>query len=170
MQLKQINIAYQPVQDRLLVRISTSEQLEFRLWLTRRLVAQLLPAIAQLFASRSAELTENPQAQAALQEFQSEAALQQAKFSSSYDADELKPATTGEPLLIHSINMRPLEAGHYLLLLQDAENTKLQLRMDEVLLQGCLKLLRQTQRAAGWGLGDAAPPSSQDATAPVQLN
>ena len=39
MDLKQIQITYQPAEDRLLLRLSGGERDEFRFWLTRRLVS-----------------------------------------------------------------------------------------------------------------------------------
>lgn len=40
--LQQVNMIYVPEQDRLLLRISTSDDAEFRIWLTRRYSALLL--------------------------------------------------------------------------------------------------------------------------------
>jgi hypothetical protein len=45
--LQQINMAYIPEQDRLLLRISTSSDAEFRIWLTRRYSALLLQVFVE---------------------------------------------------------------------------------------------------------------------------
>ena len=51
MQLNQVNIGYDPGQDRLLLRMSTSADVEYRLWLTRRVTKGLWPGLMQLVAS-----------------------------------------------------------------------------------------------------------------------
>ena len=45
MNIHQVSVLHVPTQDRLLLRISTGEGLEIRLWLTRRMVLALLPAL-----------------------------------------------------------------------------------------------------------------------------
>lgn len=46
--INQINISYIPVEDRLLLRINTNTSEEFRFWLTRAVVIQILSALAQV--------------------------------------------------------------------------------------------------------------------------
>lgn len=45
--LQQINMTYVPEQDRLLLRISTTNDAEFRVWLTRRYSALLLKVVVE---------------------------------------------------------------------------------------------------------------------------
>jgi hypothetical protein len=44
--IHQINVTYQPEEDRILLRISTSDDSEVQFWLTRRLVRKLLEELA----------------------------------------------------------------------------------------------------------------------------
>jgi hypothetical protein len=45
--LQQMNISYVPEQDRLLLRISTSDNAEYRIWLTRRYSSLLLKVLVE---------------------------------------------------------------------------------------------------------------------------
>lgn len=54
MSIRQLQIAHDAVQDRLLLRVATQADEEFRVWLTRRLLRELWPHLAQLAASPAA--------------------------------------------------------------------------------------------------------------------
>ena len=46
--IHQIQMAYQPVEDRILVRVSSTELAEFRFWMTRRYVKLLWTVLLKL--------------------------------------------------------------------------------------------------------------------------
>jgi hypothetical protein len=48
MQIHQLSVSYQAEQDRLLLRVSSTNGQEMRLWLTRRLMLGLWPLISRL--------------------------------------------------------------------------------------------------------------------------
>lgn len=158
MKLKQINLNYQAGQDRILLRVSTHSGLEYRAWLTRRIVQRLVPALDQLYELDTVQQTPDPQARAAVREFRQSHALQQANFKPEYEEAGLQPGHEGEPLLVYHVRMRRLEPGQYLLVLSPESGDGLQLRFNEVLLQATRKLLVDTQRRVGWGLFEDTPP------------
>ncbi|MEP1028816.1 MAG: hypothetical protein ABJI62_03900, partial [Alphaproteobacteria bacterium] len=43
--LHQMTVTYVPTEDRMMLRIATSEKTEYRLWLTRRFIAAMWPAL-----------------------------------------------------------------------------------------------------------------------------
>ena len=62
--LAQIQIRFAPVEDRLLMRLSTDDGAEFRFWLTRRYVRIMWPILHQLTVSGAgAAATQSPAAQ-----------------------------------------------------------------------------------------------------------
>ena len=48
MRIHQLNLKYEPDQDRLIARINSTSGLEIRLWLTRRLTLGFLPLLRRL--------------------------------------------------------------------------------------------------------------------------
>ncbi|MEX2365110.1 MAG: hypothetical protein WD601_00795, partial [Pseudohongiellaceae bacterium] len=50
--LKQMNISYQPKEDRLLLKISTSSNSEYRIWMTRRFTSLLLNVLSEQMDAR----------------------------------------------------------------------------------------------------------------------
>ena len=54
--LHQMTVKYLPTEDRMLLRIATSEKTEYRLWLTRRFIGILWPALGGQLAE-TADLT-----------------------------------------------------------------------------------------------------------------
>ena len=75
MNIHQLSLLHDPIQDRILLRISTTEREEIRLWLTRRLTLGLQPylkrASVDLIAKEASPETAlpTPQAKEMLAEF-----------------------------------------------------------------------------------------------------
>ena len=90
MKLKQIRIEFSPLQDWLLMRIATDANTEVLLWLTRRCVKLLWPALMGL-AQKSPDilLQSHPDAKTALLGMRHEAAVQKGDFSQPYDETAL---------------------------------------------------------------------------------
>ena len=68
MRLHQLKIDFEAEQDRLLMLVSTSDQVEVRLWLTRRFVKLLWPLLVKLAEEVSPRIRTqvNPEARKAL--------------------------------------------------------------------------------------------------------
>ena len=43
MNIHQLSVTYDPLEDRVLLRVNTTTQEEVRVWLTRRMLTQMLP-------------------------------------------------------------------------------------------------------------------------------
>lgn len=78
MSIKQVNAAYLVNEDRILLRFNTSEDAEYRLWLTRRVTLFILAASTHLLTKRL-EQAHSPDAAKAVNEFQKTALLEAAK-------------------------------------------------------------------------------------------
>lgn len=164
MQLHQFNLQYDAVQDRLLLRISTREQQEYRLWLTRRFTALWWPALFKVLESSEAlRGHSDPETQRALLEFQHQHALQGTDFHSRFDADALTPAM--EPLLVHKVQMRRSGAQHYTLAFSPKEGLGLEVRLPEKTVHALAQLLAEGVKLAEWAL---TPPAATQPSAPAQ--
>lgn len=153
MSLQQINVVYDASQDRLLVRMNTSERVEYRFWITRRLVQGLWQGLLQLMQStETARRQTAPSGKQAVVEFEHEAALQKTHFDKPYATEEFQPAIPGEPLLVYSIKLRAQPAGGHAITLMPASGAGFHLKLSDTLLHGFSKLLQDAVNRSGWGL------------------
>ena len=93
MNVHQMSVTYVVEQDRILLRINTTAGEEMRLWLTRRLMLGLWPALQNAIAGTAGQPRANtpvndPAARQMLAEFQRQALLQKSDFSTPYSQQE----------------------------------------------------------------------------------
>lgn len=161
MSLQQINVTYDARQDRLLVRMNTSEHVEYRFWITRRLVKGLWQGLVRRMQStETARRQMVHSAKQAVVEFEREAALRKTRFDKPYAAGELRPAMPGEPLLVFSITMRSHPKGGHDIGLMPASGAGFHLRFSDTLLHGFAKLLQDAVKLSGWNLALELPRAS----------
>ena len=166
MSIAQINASYVPSEDRVLFRFNTTQDAEFRLWLTRRVV-QLLLEHLQALAMAPVVQQHGPAAAPAVAAFRQASAQDKARYSDFQPARQLPLGA--EPVLVNSFQWTPAMnaprgavAGELRLLL--AHQQTLKLPMNESLLRQIVMLLEQMQAKAGWGLAlhAQATPARQD--------
>ncbi len=83
--IQQINIGYNAAEDRLLLKIGMSDDIELNVWLTRKVVKALWQLLqdTNLVAAVAPDV-HSPQAQELLQSFAKESAAQKLDFSEEY--------------------------------------------------------------------------------------
>lgn len=161
MQLHQINVAYDAEQDRLLVSMSTVERVEYKLWLTRRIVRGLWQGLVQLMASSElARSQAAPEARRAVVEFQHEQALREARFSDRYENGQLQPALPGDPLLVVRIRLQGAGAGRHQLSFLPKSGQGFNVQLTDSLLHAFARLLHDAMNATEWDLGLALPAAT----------
>lgn len=148
MSITQFNATYTPEEDRVLFRFNTNQSQEYRLWLTRAVVRDILALGAQ--ASVAVLARDHPPEQAkAIAEFKQQAKVQEAKFTTFVPATNFPLGA--EPLLVHKARIT-LEAEATALELGLPKGQVLTLRLTEEMV-GQLRLLLQTiEQRANWGL------------------
>ena len=150
MSLRQINIQYVPEQDRLLMRISSGTNEEVLLWLTRRCVKLLWPALVNLAGSVPDILTQShPEAKTALLGMRHEEALASADFSKPYEASAEHPLGA-EPILVARVQARRSEEGAFVLTLLPGKGQGVNLALDEKLLHSVCGLLQKVVSNTEW--------------------
>ena len=83
--IQQINIGYNAAEDRLLLKIGMSDDIELNVWLTRKLVKALWQLLQDTnVVAAIAPDVHSPQAQELLQSFAKESAAQKLDFSEEY--------------------------------------------------------------------------------------
>ena len=177
MQLRQMNVAYDRQQDRLLLRLSTDEGTEYRMWLTRRMLIGMWPGVIQLVHSTPmARQQADPETKKAVVEFQREKALREATFGAPYEGDKLQPAIPGEPFLVWGVQMRPVDGGGHDINFLPKEGQGVHVRLQDSMLHAFVKLLQDVARAAEWSfepqlpIGANAPGASAPDAGERKLN
>ncbi len=168
MNIRQLTVVYLPEQDRLLVRLNTHGQEELRLWLTRRLVLRLWPALqqqAQAQASRQAGLASpqalhDPAAQSALADFQKADSLSRTDFNTPFDAGARHLPLGDAPVLVTEVSLTPTRDGAIRLGFQEKLDAhtpprSFELTLSPQLLHGWMHLLEQALEQSQW----IAPPA-----------
>ena len=152
----QINIEYNSVEDRFLLRVSEKEShggcVEYRSWLTRRFVNVFLKAIDKLIEDGLAgDMQISPDALEAMKKFQQEAALAKADFSTSYGADSENCTLMGEvPSLVSILKIRKKSKNKYVISFLTNENAGINITADTDLIHSLRKLLLTSAKKAEW--------------------
>ena len=159
MQIHQLSVSHDDRQDRLLLRLNTQDLQEFRFWLTRRMVARLLPAmghsLVKLEASQHGVAATDADSQRILTEIKRETFLQQADFTTPY-ASKPGPRPTGsEPMLVTDAQLSLQPNGSLQVVFQEKNGDTGQschLDLQAPLVHGLIHLVHQIITKAEWGL------------------
>ena len=147
MGIQQINATYVADEDRLLLRVTTSQEQEYRLWLTRAVVAQWLALSDQ--AVVNALTSEHPPAQAqAIASFKEDVLAQKENFAQAF-----KPASDfplgDKPQLVTRIKVKTDGADCKLVLALSSQQT-LTLHLGQDLLLRTKLLIKRVSAQATW--------------------
>lgn len=153
MRLHQLKLDFIPEQDRLLLRVSTDNQLEVRLWLTRRALRLLWPRLVQMVrASPEVALQSNPEARDALVGMQHERALSQANFAQPFEDVPREMPLGAKPILVARIQTDNDGDGNKVLGLLPQEGQGIRLTLDNALLHSLCKLLQTAVAKSDWDI------------------
>lgn len=157
-QLHQIQIKYEALEDRALLRVATSDAREFRFWITRRYAKLLWQALCGSAAKSTPAVTQAvPQAREAVMAFQHEAALAKADFNTGFREQTRDTPLGVAPVLLARVKCTTLDGGFTVLALHPVQGEGIEVRLDTTLLHSLLKLLREAAAAGEWDLDMPAP-------------
>jgi hypothetical protein len=159
MQVRQLQIAHDALQDRLVLRVATQADEEFRVWLTRRFLRELWPHLAKLLAhsNNSAPLPADV-----------EAMPTPPSFEQAFQDDKAIYPLGSNPLLTSEIKVDTLSDGGYRLTFREGRERSFELGLTPDLLQAFCAMLRAGAEQAQWGL--TLDYSAPDPTAPLPGN
>ena len=176
MRLHQLKLDYIPEHDRLLLRVSTEDQLEVRLWLTRRALRLLWPLLVQMLrASPGIASQSNPQARDALVGMQHEQALGRANFAKSFEEAPREMPLGAEPILVVHLQASKDDEGNQVLGLLPLQGQGIHLTLDNTLLHSFCKLVQNAVAKSDWDVVLELPallaePALMDPALPKTLN
>lgn len=151
--LHQMTAEYNPAEDRVLFRVNTKEKVEYRVWLTRRLVKQLWGAAVQNFAAEpQVKQQDRPQVKKAVLSMQHQEAVQSADFTQKHDK-AVKPAPEMEQaLLAVNIDLGKTQEGAVRLSFYTVGGKAINLNLNDEMLHAVCHILQQAADKAGWDL------------------
>ncbi len=171
MHIRQVSLHYDAEADRLLLRVRSSDDKMFAVWMTRRLCLRLWPHLSsmvqragavQAVALAAPQATPTPEAAAMLAESAREQTLAQADFSQPFHGDAAQQPLGPEPMLAHTVQLTPQSGGKLQLSISDAHKRNVQLVLDAALGTAVRELMAAALRRADWGFGlEAAAPATE---------
>jgi hypothetical protein len=176
MRLHQLNLDFIPEHDRLLLRVSTDDQFEVRLWLTRRALRLLWPLLVQMLrASPEIASQSNPQARDALVGMQHEQALGRANFGKPFEEAPREMPLGAEPILVARMQSKRDAGGSQVLTLLPQQGQGVHLTLDDTLLHSLCKLLQNAVARSDWDIALELPAlqsaaATGDAAMPKTVN
>lgn len=162
--IEQMQLKFDPQQDRLLLRVNSLDKQQLRFWLTRRIVKRLLPPLIELLRKAAAgDRSDDAKAAAALFEFEQQVVREQVDFVSEF-ADDASTLPLGEDgLLVETVSLTTHEGGDISVKLANKAHTSATLRLNEKLLHSLFAILRQALAVADWDI-PTAPATDITAT------
>ena len=152
--LHQMTVSYAAEEDRLLLRVSTTERTEFQFWLTRRFVSVLWSALIKTIENEpGAARPTLPAARKAVLAMEHQEAVGASDFSRAHDQGQRNVTEGSGPLLVTGGSVKPGKGGVTNLHLQTRGGTEVKLALNRNLLQALCRLLIETTLHAGWDLG-----------------
>jgi hypothetical protein len=165
MNIHQLTVHYDPSEDRLLLRIGTTDQTEIQVWLTRRMTLQLATALPKVLAN-PITLSKTGHAGTGVEESQTPptsppskptAWLNPSDLSGTY-RPPLKILNGGVPLLVTEVDFNSEKDGQTMLVLKEKRADRgtertLELRLEPQLLQGLHHLISESLPRTDWTLG-----------------
>jgi len=155
MAIHQIQIIHDETEDRLLLRLSTTDSCEFRFWLTRRFTKRLWPMLVKMLEwDRAVTQQVDPETRHTVLDLQHEAYSQQADFTQKFE----EPAhgaprrlLLGEaPVLLATAKGTKRDGGGQTLSLHPPTGQGVDINLDTRLLHIFTRLLREQVAKTDW--------------------
>lgn len=151
--LHQMTMGYEPAEDRMLLRISTTAKLEYRLYLTRRFVKVLwggLTKILERHPDIKADLM--PKVKEAVVAMRHQEAVQTADFSQDHVKDNRNLMSNTGPQLVTGAKVHGTKSGHTVMSFQTSFGSDVNISLNEQLLHAFCHMVITTATKAEWDL------------------
>ena len=166
--LHQFQMAFVAEQDRMLLRISTRDKAELRLWMTRRVVKLLWGALLKIIEDGPEKNTPiEPHKREAILQFEHQSAVEQADFKTPFQeaADSYPLGEEGVLVANMQISRKPNSACS--LKLSPKQGKGVTINLDDKLMHSFMEMLIDSSKRAEWDLELRLPAS--DSTTPTEV-
>ena len=175
MSIHQIQIRHDPVEDRLLLRLATTDNTEVRFWMTRRYTRLLWKLIVGMLESdRAVRQQVDPATRREVLDIQHEGYAREADYTQQFaepSAEAPRNLPLGAaPVLLGKAAAKKRDDGMQILSLQPMSGQGVDITMDARLLHVFSRLLQEQVAKTEWDLNLAlheGEPQAEPATAPV---
>ncbi len=149
MQIRQIQVANDSVQDRLVLRIATQANEEIRVFFTRRFLREIWPhLVAMLLDHLAAQPSFTPE----IEKDKSEPETGSATFDQPFNNDNPCYPLGSQPLLASEATLEAAGPGLARLILREARERSFNMNLNAELLQALCSMLRAASAQADWEL------------------
>lgn len=151
--LHQMTMSYVAAEDRVLFRLSTTGETEYRMWFTRRFVSILWGALVQVMdrnPSLRADMTR--EVKDAVIGMQHQEAVQQSNFDKAHNEGNVDLTSNSGPLLVTGGALVPGENGLTTLKLTTEAKQQIAFNLNDQLLHAFCHLMLNAALKADWGL------------------
>ena len=157
MAVRQLQVANDSVQDRLILRIATDSNEEIRIFLTRRFLREVWPHLSRLLASQLAHASESAD---------SASEHEAASFEQPFKEDNPTYPLGSTPLLASEVTFEGSTDNFTRLIFREGRERSFSLALNSELLQALCSMLRAASEQAKWDLGLNYQSTSAVATTP----
>jgi hypothetical protein len=152
-QISQIQVAFSPLEDRLLLRVNTGDRKEFRFWITRRYLKLLWPVLLKMLADNpQVRLQASVEARQTVLSFLHEQAISQADFSREFEESDSQLPLGSTPLLLARIQVKHDAQERQVLCLHPEQGKGLEIAVNDKLLHALSRLIIEAATGCGWDL------------------
>ena len=170
MAIHQIQIRHDETEDRLLLRLSTTDNCEFRFWLTRRFTKRLWEMLVQMLEwDRAVQQQVDPETRHTVLALQHEGYSQQADYTKEFEEHAQgapRRMLLGEaPVLIAKAEGKRRDEGVQMLSLYPLQGQGVDITLDTRLLHIFTRLLREQVVKTDWDVNFALYDARQETAA-----
>ena len=153
-QLHQMNMEYSASQDRLVLKINTTDKQEARLYLTRRFTRELWDALIKILADQpEIKKQANPEVKKAMMAFEQDAKTKTESFAKDFEKSAAGFPLGEEPALITGFKFVPNSSGGGpRMLFVTHQKQELGIPANQQILYSFAKLLSQAVGVTGWDM------------------
>jgi hypothetical protein len=167
MKIHQIQIRHDESEDRLLLRLSTTDNCEFRFWLTRRFVKRLWAMLVQMLEwDQAVRQQADPVTRRTVIDIQHEGFSQQANYAKKFEESSQegpRALPLGEaPTVLAKAKGKKGELGMQLLSLHPRQGQGIDMTLDTKLLHIFTRLLRQAVAKTDWDINLALHGAAEE--------
>ncbi len=160
-QLRQLNVSYVNAEDRLLLKVSTSDNEEYRVWCTRRFTRALLDRLEETFQEEMPSSAAVPEpARREVARMQHQQSVNEESFRQPYQAEPSGYPLGEDGLLVTSLKYTQQADNTLQLFLGDNKGVGITLNLSEHLKHQLYELFARATEKAEWYAGGAAEVSA----------
>lgn len=149
--LRQLNVTYVEPEDRLLLKVSTSDDREYRAWCTRRYTRLLMDRLEDLFENEVDEQQVVPgQARKEVARMKHGSEVSEASFQQPYQAQPESYPLGETGVLLTSLRCKQLQGDVFAMNLGGSDGVGVTLNLDRNLRHQLYELFRRASDRAGW--------------------